>query len=241
MITDVTRDTITSSRGWLILFSLDQDKIAHPPSRQSAVVDFGDEVSSGDVWVFWVGFTCLLARHGPQLQLRIRIREYQLHTHTLPPKLLGPKRNLHDSSDSPDVRIKPPVRIEVQSETTTQVLITSPFLERSLASSPKAIFTFSIKLYNTLHFQFAQTPSNSQCMSSYAANMRASAAVKSLENCPSWTSLDLGDPIDWPYPWSKIKTSHRRKQNRTAKIDLPFGIFFVIFSGPRLTPFCFPD
>lgn len=191
--------------------------------------------------MFWVGFTCLLARHGPQLQLRIRIREYQLHTHTLPPKLLGPKRNLHDSSDSPDVRIEPPVRIEVQSETTTQVLITSPFLERSLASSPEAIFTFSIKLYNTLHFQFAQTPSNSRCMSSYAANMRASAAVKSLENCPSWTSLDLGDPIDWPYPWSKIKTSHRRKQNRTAKIDFPFGIFFVIFSGPRLTPFCFPD
>lgn len=77
----------------LILFSFDQDKITHSSHlrRQSAAEDFAlstamtvSATAAASVWVFWVGFTCLLARHEPTTTappLSIPIAEH--HTHTL--------------------------------------------------------------------------------------------------------------------------------------------------------------
>lgn len=82
MITDVTQSHTghnhflqgrKATRG-LILFSFDQDKITHSSHlrRQSAAEDFAlstamtvSATAASSVWVFWVGFTCLLARHEP--------------------------------------------------------------------------------------------------------------------------------------------------------------------------------
>lgn len=58
--------------------------VASLPRRISLFPRRDDGSSAASVWVFWVGFTCLLARHEPTttaLPLSIPIAEH--HTHTL--------------------------------------------------------------------------------------------------------------------------------------------------------------
>lgn len=134
--------------------------------------------------VLGVGFTCLLARHSPLLQLPSEKGIPRAH-----PQLFrwNSPRDVHEFLSTKNDLLIPSSSAFNRVPLPHQVLITSPFSERSLSSSEQDYERFSLPLpYCALTLR--RHPTNRECVgTAFAANMRA--AVKSLENCPSRTSL----------------------------------------------------